>query len=131
MEKTQYLNTERVPVSNNKAFRKLIIFAKRLVRKSMRWYVRPPLMQQSEFNRHCLHAVRNMQALLARQQAEIEALQKLRAKDAETAREHLSMMNRSLAEQRRLIESLRGAQGALRTRKTQQEAARQNPQDGQ
>lgn len=104
MQKAQYMNTEWTVASHKKIIGKPIVAVKRLIRKGVRWYVRPPMIQQSEFNRNALDVIRNLQMLIETQQ---ETIQKLQEEQAELVRqwnEQMAQQEQVLSRQRRWME---------------------------
>jgi hypothetical protein len=99
MKKSGFIITESKVVSRKNFLGKAIIIVKRLIRKSIRWYIRPPMAQQSEFNRNNVEVISNLQTLIVRQQEIIEQLQADHEEFAHTLREKLDMYDQVNAKQ--------------------------------
>lgn len=50
LEQTRENNTNRVILSHRRVIGRLVVFAKRVIRKLSRWYIDPPWQQQTTFN---------------------------------------------------------------------------------
>jgi O-antigen chain-terminating methyltransferase len=97
MRKSQFIQTEWKLASHKKATGGLIVFVKRVIRKGIRWYVRPPLVQQSEFNRFVTEAVANLQSLEICRQEAVEQMQSEHARQIAVLEDKIDMLTDALS----------------------------------
>ncbi len=105
MHKSHYLNTEWKVVSRKRVLGKPIVFIKRLIRKGVRWYVRPPIMQQSEFNRNSLTVIKNLQEIVLDQQQTIQRLREEQAQTVQALHEQMALLDQVLVKNHRFMDA--------------------------
>lgn len=56
--------TDTPIISHKKVIGKLIIYVREWMRKTLRWYIDPPIVQQREFNKNVSHAVNHLRDMV-------------------------------------------------------------------